>query len=163
MEKIVYRNTFDKTAGVDFSMSIGDGTSPTSAYDANGNIKAMNQHGLTLNTSQLIDEFNYTYLSNSNKLKSVRDNVNNPLSVLGDFKTSVNHPMNIDKTGATTQAERDLIIDYDYDANGNLTLDQNKDISSITYNYLNLPEVITVLTRTPLPIPTMPPVISKRK
>ena len=104
----------------------------------------MNQKGLTLNTSELIDEFNYTYLSNSNKLKNVRDNVNDPLRVLGDFKTSVNHPDNTEKTAATTQAARDLIIDYGYDANGNLTLDQNKDISSITYNYLNLPELITV-------------------
>ena len=34
--------------------------------------------------------------------------------------------------------------DYEYDANGNLVKDLNKNISSITYNYLNLPEEITV-------------------
>lgn len=104
----------------------------------------MNQNGLLLNTFQLIDEFNYTYLPNSNKLKNVRDNVNDPLSVIGDFKTSVNHPDNTEKTTATIQAARDLIIDYDYDCNGNLKFDHNKDISNITYNYLNLPSLITV-------------------
>ena len=34
--------------------------------------------------------------------------------------------------------------DYTYDANGNLNLDNNKAISSITYNHLNLPTAITV-------------------
>ncbi len=34
--------------------------------------------------------------------------------------------------------------DYSYDVNGNLTGDLNKAISGITYNHLNLPQVITV-------------------
>jgi len=34
--------------------------------------------------------------------------------------------------------------DYTYDANGNLTSDYNKSITSITYNFLNLPQVITI-------------------
>jgi RHS repeat-associated protein len=34
-------------------------------------------------------------------------------------------------------------IDYTYDKNGNLTADANKGISTIEYNYLNLPQVIT--------------------
>lgn len=32
--------------------------------------------------------------------------------------------------------------DYEYDANGNMVKDRNKGITSITYNYLNLPELI---------------------
>ncbi len=46
---------------------------------------------------------------------------------LGDFKNAAN-----------------VDDDYSYDVNGNLTLDKNKSISSITYNHLNLPQVITV-------------------
>ena len=33
-------------------------------------------------------------------------------------------------------------VEYEYDANGNLTKDLNKGIISITYNELNLPETI---------------------
>ena len=33
--------------------------------------------------------------------------------------------------------------DYAYDANGNMTKDENKDITSIDYNFLNLPTEIT--------------------
>ena len=33
--------------------------------------------------------------------------------------------------------------DYAYDANGNMTLDKNKNITAITYNHLNLPTKIT--------------------
>src|SRR5690606_41357175 len=33
--------------------------------------------------------------------------------------------------------------DYTYDSNGNMLSDLNKDITSITYNFLNLPELIT--------------------
>jgi RHS repeat-associated protein len=33
--------------------------------------------------------------------------------------------------------------EYSYDANGNLSLDYNKAIGSITYNYLNLPDLVT--------------------
>jgi RHS repeat-associated protein len=34
--------------------------------------------------------------------------------------------------------------DYTYDANGNMISDYNKAISSITYNFLNLPNVVTI-------------------
>ena len=32
--------------------------------------------------------------------------------------------------------------DYLYDANGNMTIDKNKGITAITYNYLNLPQQV---------------------
>ncbi|MEJ0105028.1 MAG: hypothetical protein WDO19_21850 [Bacteroidota bacterium] len=47
---------------------------------------------------------------------------------LGDFKDGSNGTGN----------------DYSYDVNGNLTADANKAISSISYNHLNLPSVVTV-------------------
>ncbi|MGH2562971.1 MAG: RHS repeat-associated core domain-containing protein, partial [Ginsengibacter sp.] len=100
---------------------------PTSAYDANGNIIGMTQYGLKLNASPIIDQLTYTPITNSNKLLKVVDAITTD-NKLGDF---------YDGTSGTGN-------DYNYDANGNLTLDNNKAISSITYNHLNLPSVITV-------------------
>lgn len=122
--------SFNRTANVDYTVKMGDGSTATSAYDANGNIKAMTQYGLKLNTSSMIDELSYAYQNNSNKISQVTDAVNDNTSTLGDFKYDP-------ATKGST--------DYSYDANGNLDLDNNKKISSITYNYLNLPSVITVI------------------
>lgn len=112
---------FNLNAGIDFSVS-------NLSYDANGNIKTMNQVGWQVNGSSPIDQLSYTYLSNSNRLSLVTDGVNNSNSTLGDFKYNPST-----KTAS----------DYDYDLNGNLKLDRNKGITSITYNHLNLPSVIT--------------------
>ena len=105
-------------------------------YDYNGNITALKQTGMKLNTPVTIDDLAYTYLQNSsgntNKLSKVTDASNDNSSVLGDFKYDA----------ATKQSS-----DYSYDANGNLTKDNNKKIASIAYNYLNLPSVITVTGR----------------
>jgi RHS repeat-associated protein len=119
---------------VNFEVKMGDGINANSAYDANGNIKRMQQWGLKGFASAQIDDLNYNYTVNgagtqvSNKLYKVSDALNDPNTKLGDFK---------DGSNGTTD-------DYDYDVNGNLLLDKNKAISSVTYNYLNLPEVITV-------------------
>ncbi len=82
--------------------------------------------------SLTIDNLTYNYLNGnlSNKLQNVIDNANNPQSKLGDFHY----------TGTKTQAS----VDYTYDANGNQISDINKNISSISYNSLNLPQTITV-------------------
>ena len=113
---------FNKLANVDFSVS-------NLTFDANGNIKTMNQNGLKINTSPPIDQLTYNYFPNSNKLQQVLDGANDNTSTLGDFK--------YDLTAKTAS-------DYNYDINGNLTSDNNKKITSITYNHLNLPSVITV-------------------
>jgi RHS repeat-associated protein len=118
-------NTWNTSAGVDFSVH-------SIAYDLNGNILKMNQMGMkptssSLNSSSLIDSLVYGYNSNTNKLNYVTDKVNDTTAKLGDFT---------EKTNNTSQ-------DYWYDGNGNLTQDNNKSISSIHYNYLNLPDSIT--------------------
>ncbi len=116
---------------MNYSMKMGDGTTATNAYDANGNIKAMTQYGFKLGTPSTtpIDNLTYNYTLNTNKLLQVTDANNDNTSKLGDFKYDA----------ATKTA-----TDYTYDVNGNLKLDNNKKISSITYNHLNLPLLITV-------------------
>lgn len=108
--------------GRDYTMKMGNGTDPAQAYDANGNIKKMT-HFIAPNT--IIDEltYNYDHVKTGNKLWRVTDAYNNPQSILGDFKEIT-----------SGQAQ-----DYVYDANGNLIVDNNKGINSISYNLLNLP------------------------
>ncbi|MGN6490671.1 MAG: DUF6443 domain-containing protein [Agriterribacter sp.] len=116
---------FNTSAGVDFSAS---GLS----YDYNGNILTMTQKGLKLNTSPIIDQLTYSYEASSNRLQRVTEDpsiVTTTNGKLGDFK---------DGTNASGTA------DYDYNENGSLTIDNNKDISSITYySYMELPKLIT--------------------
>ena len=68
----------------------------------------------------LIDNLTYTY--NGNQVTRVDDATGNTAGF---------------SNGASTSNE------YTYDHNGNLTKDSNKNISSITYNCLNLPNVVT--------------------
>ncbi|MBS1733765.1 MAG: hypothetical protein JST02_10765 [Bacteroidetes bacterium] len=115
---------------MDFSIKMGDGDDYRTAYDFNGNIKKMQQWAYKIGGIAQIDDLDYSYLNDgiSNKLASVTDNTgyitNN---TLGDF--------NDGNTGSN---------DYAYDVNGNMVTDNNKSISNIQYNHLNLPQNITV-------------------
>lgn len=123
-----YSGGFNTNAGIDYSVS-------NLAYDPNGNILTMNQNGLaslTATNSTPIDQLTYTYIPGTNKLQSVADAVNNPNSTLGDFKYNPG-----DKTGT----------DYGYDGNGNMISDVNKKIASINYNFLNLPNQVTITSK----------------
>jgi RHS repeat-associated protein len=125
--------SFIQPAGINFNVKMGDGSDPTTAYDLNGNIKRMQQWGITGTGSSQIDDISYEYRVNGagddhrNRLMKVSDPYSGTPSGLGDFKNGSNSG-----------------DDYAYDENGNLILDNNKGISSITYNYLNLPQVITI-------------------
>ncbi|MFL9485568.1 DUF6443 domain-containing protein [Chitinophagaceae bacterium LWZ2-11] len=113
-----------------FNVRMGsDGSNNGTAYDANGNIQRMQQWGIRGITQAQIDDLTYNYANGfySNKLTKVTDAYSDPATTLGDFKDGTN-------TGD----------DYAYDGNGNMVLDNNKTISSIVYNYLNLPQTITV-------------------
>jgi RHS repeat-associated protein len=93
------------------------------SYDKNGNIMNLSRNG-DRDEQYLpiqIDNLGYTYATNSNKLMSVVDNSNNTSGF---------------KDGITTGD------DYSYDANGNMTVDKNKNITGIVYNHLNLPTKI---------------------
>jgi RHS repeat-associated protein len=129
---------------VDFTVKMGDGTTPTQAYDANGNIQRMQQWGLVVTGPAQIDDLDYDYFDYSNKLKKVTDIAgggtppSGPGPKLGDFSDK-------NTTGD----------DYGYDLNGNKVTDLNKRLNgstgsslssggAIVYNHLNLPEVVTV-------------------
>ncbi|WP_300600699.1 DUF6443 domain-containing protein [Niabella sp.] len=118
------------TASGTFNSRMGDGNpaNPETAYDYNGNIRSMTQQGLAGSNSLPIDQLTYSYFPGSNKLAKVTDNAGNTRNYqLGDFNDGTNSG-----------------DDYAYDVNGNLTKDENKNISSISYNILNLPEQIDV-------------------
>jgi RHS repeat-associated protein len=95
------------------------------SYDKNGNIISLQRNGEydDLIQNLLIDNLSYSYNPTSpNQLVKVDDNTDNP----NGFKDGIN-------TGN----------DYSYDANGNMTVDNNKGITSIVYNHVNLPTKIT--------------------
>jgi RHS repeat-associated protein len=87
------------------------------SYDLNGNIKKLNRTAAGGTTP--MDILQYTY--EGNQLQGVADT--------GDKSNGF-----VDGNDAG---------DYAYDANGNLIRDQNKLITSITYNNLNLPDKVT--------------------
>lgn len=120
---------------VDFSVYGAPEHEGNIGYDANGNLLSMFQNGLFVNGSAPVDKLRYTYLNSntSNKLLAVTEDasIGQNKNKLGDF-TDINTANN----------------DYAYDDNGNLIADKNKRISSITYNYLDLPYKITFLNST---------------
>lgn len=113
-------SSWNTGAGIDYTLS-------HMSYDGNGNILKLAQNALEIGSSSQIDSLTYAYSSNSNKLTKVSDYISDAGSKLGDFKDGSNSGN-----------------DYSYDNNGNMALDSNKNISSITYNHLNLPSTITV-------------------
>lgn len=121
--------TWDVSAGIDFSTQ-------GLTYDENGNILSMQQNGLKITSSGIsspvIDKLTYTYSGTSqvsNKLLAVSEDasIGSTDNKLGDF-TDKNTGLN----------------DYLYDVNGNLTSDQNKKITAIVYNHLNLPYQVSI-------------------
>lgn len=127
-------NVFSKAALIDFSVR-------GITYDANGNILTMNQSGWKLGGSVTIDSLLYTYAANTNRLLNLLDRKNDTATKLGDFRSSKAYMTALSNNKTTAAA------DYAYNANGNLIVDKNKDISSITYNYLNLPDSIRITSK----------------
>jgi hypothetical protein len=122
---------FNRNDGLNFSVT-GLG------YDANGNLTQMTQNGWKAGASGPIDILTYTPVTNTNRLQNVKDDATDPTTPLGDFRYSASY-------AATLPAGKSSgTVDYSYDNNGNLIADKNKDISSITYNFLNLPVMVTI-------------------
>ena len=86
-------------------------------YDSNGNIKKLSRNN---NMGSQVDKLGYRY-DGGNRLLGINDLTNNSFG-FNDTSTSGN--------------------DYSYDANGNLIMDKNKNITKITYNHLDLVESV---------------------
>jgi RHS repeat-associated protein len=117
-------NVWDASAGINFSTT-------GITYDQNGNISRLYQKGIKINASSTIDSLYYGYNSNSNRLQYVTDYTNDTSAHLSDF----------------TEINNNITQDYWYDGNGNLTKDNNKNIANIHYNFLNLPDSITITAK----------------
>ncbi|WP_167571769.1 DUF6443 domain-containing protein [Aquimarina algiphila] len=93
------------------------------SYDKNGNLLTLNR---AKKGSQVagaaMDYLTYSY-DHGNKLLKVKDQ----WIGAGGFEDGTN-----------------TNNDYTYDVNGNMTIDQNKGITNITYNHLNLPETVSI-------------------
>lgn len=96
-------------------------------YDKNGNLQSINQRGMKPGTGPInMDQLTFTLEAGglSNRLERVTDNI--PNNNLGDFVNP-----------------NSKNIDYDYDGNGNLTVDNNKEINNITYSHFDKPVKVT--------------------
>ena len=91
-------------------------------YDKMGNILGLKRYGQTSSTGyDVIDDLSLSYAGN--RLKKVTDRSGTSAFNNGfEFKDGI-----------------DLPTEYEYDENGNLTKDLNKNITAIQYNCLNLP------------------------
>ncbi|HAS39833.1 MAG TPA: hypothetical protein DCS93_05110 [Microscillaceae bacterium] len=103
-------------------------------YDLNGNIQSLSRQGLLTQDAQLnmsfgtMDSLQYSY--RGNQLLGVKDlEAASATGVAGDFRDGHAH---------TTSDP-----DYHYDVNGNMNEDKNKEITTIRYNHLNLPTIIS--------------------
>ncbi|MCK6543628.1 RHS repeat-associated core domain-containing protein [bacterium] len=106
-------------------------------YDLNGNIQSLIRGGATAWSSGQPSGYgtmdNLTYKYKGNQLMSVGDAIpvisgNNKYDMADNGSNLV-----YDVANPVATAE------YSYDVNGNMTQDKNKGITSIEYNYLNLP------------------------
>lgn len=94
-------------------------------YDYNGNLLEMFQQGTTATGPVAMDQLFYGYTPNTDQLANVTDYIATDFH-LGDF---------VDVTGEGN--------DYTYDADGNLTHDRNKHITTITNNEMDQPLAVT--------------------
>ncbi|MCI5051042.1 MAG: DUF6443 domain-containing protein [Candidatus Pacebacteria bacterium] len=106
------------------------------SYDKNGNLLTLQRYGTNSsgNISGLWDNLYYNYYGGWDN-NPINTHHGNQLREVYDLASGTLKP-----EGFKDDTSRSP--DYTYDANGNLISDKNKGITSITYNFLNLPERI---------------------
>ncbi|WP_162416917.1 hypothetical protein [Cyclobacterium roseum] len=93
--------------------------------DGNGNLtKLVRRNQMTASTYGGVDNLTYTYQTNSNRLSQVLNSHLSATFTSKDFK---------ERSGTA----------YTYDANGSLSGNLDKQINTISYNHLNLPDTVT--------------------
>ena len=116
--------TYGETAGI--NTNTNRFSENVTAYDKNGNIKTLQRYGQTAASGYgLIDNLTFTLAGNQ-------------LSRVDDAAAASAYNGGFEFKDGVKQAN-----EYTYDSNGNLTKDLNKGISTITYNVLNLPNMVT--------------------
>lgn len=111
--------------GVDLCVHPNRFNEQVTGYDKMGNILGLLRYGKTKNGDYgLLDNLRLSY--GGNQLLSVYDNAT----------------LSTSSTGMEFVDRADSLVEYAYDANGNLTKDLNKKIADIQYNVLNLPRRI---------------------
>lgn len=122
--------------GGDWTGNAGWFNEAIKTYDNNGNIQGIERYGEVDGVKTRIDStyYNYNYTG----------------TTIGNFKGVGNRLWKIKDAGNAygfKDAPVQINEEFRYDPSGNLTYDNNKGISKITYNHLNLPEWIE-MTRT---------------
>ncbi|EJL65544.1 RHS repeat-associated core domain protein-containing protein [Flavobacterium sp. CF136] len=125
-----YGYTYDnlnrlKTSIFKRNNSVNNAYDENLTYDKNGNIMTLLRKGGSDVTATSIDDLIYSYSNN---------NITNQLVKVADTSN---------KTVGFVDSAANVNDDYSYDANGNMTKDNNKNIIEIRYNHLNLPTKIT--------------------
>ncbi len=92
-------------------------------YDANGNMQTLQRYGKAGASRALIDNLTYGYSTNGNQLTNVED---------------------AGTTAGFANGTVGLPTEYAYDKNANLKYDLNNSITSVTYNYINLPQQVVI-------------------
>ncbi|EJL63259.1 DUF6443 domain-containing protein, partial [Flavobacterium sp. CF136] len=121
-----YGYTYDnlnrlKTSIFKRNNSVNNAYDENLTYDKNGNIMTLLRKGGSDVTATSIDDLVYSYSNN---------NITNQLVKVADTSN---------KTVGFVDSAANVNDDYSYDANGNMTKDNNKNIIEIKYNHLNLP------------------------
>jgi RHS repeat-associated protein len=115
-----------KTANFNASSELNRFTVSGITYDANGNIHSLKRNNQrALSDYEQVDDLEYSYFNYGNRLSQVKDNNATLTYTAKDFKDQ-----------GTTE--------YGYDANGNMTSNEDKQITTIAYNHLNLPKEIAL-------------------
>ncbi|MBY0434098.1 MAG: hypothetical protein K2U26_08325 [Cyclobacteriaceae bacterium] len=96
-------------------------------YDNNGNLNSLKRNARLAGAAGTLDNLNYNALGTTS--------VNNQLLTVEDAG---------DPNLGFVNGSNGQVTEYQFDKNGNMTIDMNNAVTDVKYNYLNLPEKVTI-------------------